>query len=51
METFIDQAWIALMSGFVVLGFVVAVACSIWLVKLIAEKLPTRLNKNVNSLP
>ena len=50
METFMDQMWVALMSVFVVLGFVAAMACSIWIVKVIAEKLPTRLHKNVNAL-
>ena len=46
MEHFINQLWIALMSAFVVMGFVVVMACSIWLVKLVAEKLLTRTHKN-----
>ncbi len=39
MGTFIDQAWVALMSAFAVLAFVVVMVCSIWLVKIVAEKL------------
>jgi hypothetical protein len=46
MENFIDQMWVALMSAFVVLGFVVVMACAIWLEKIAAEKLPTPLYKN-----
>lgn len=38
METFMDQAWVALMSAFAVMGFVVVMACSIWLVKVVAER-------------
>lgn len=39
METFIDQIWIAIMSAFGVMGFLVVMACSIWLVKIIVERL------------
>ncbi len=46
METFIDQLWVALMSAFAVMGFVVVMACSVWLVKVIAEKCPARSHKN-----
>ena len=39
METFIDQAWVTLMSAFVVLGLLAVMVCSIWLVKIVAERL------------
>lgn len=39
MEVFLDQLWIAMMSAFVVLGFVVVMTCTIWIVKIVAEKL------------
>lgn len=39
METFIDQVWVALMSAFIVLAFLAVMIFSIWLVKIVAEKL------------
>jgi len=38
METFVDQLWVVLMSAFVVVALVVISACSIWLVKVFAER-------------